>query len=386
MTERACSNARKGQRIAILLPDLRAGGAERVNVHLAREEYLARGYDVDFVLMSASGQLVDEVPEGARIFDLGARRLRNVLWPLVSYLRRERPDAMRVSMWPLTCVAVVARALARSRCRVVVSDHTILSIGYQNWGRLHRVLLRTSLALTYPHADARVAVSSGVADDLAALSRIPRDRFTVIYNPIPLASPRIGAIGGSDRAERRDGRHIITVGSLKAAKNQATLIKAFARMARHPDDRLTIVGEGALRPDLEALARSEGVEGLVSFPGFTADPGQFYAQADLFVLSSDYEGFGNVIVEALAYGVPVVSTDCPSGPAEILDNGRYGRLVPVGDAEALAAAMEEALASDHDREALRRRAADFVPSRAADAYLRLLFPETQPEQERRSDR
>jgi glycosyltransferase involved in cell wall biosynthesis len=368
------SERRIGKRIAIVLPDLRAGGAERVNLHLAREEYLTRGYDVDFVLMRASGQLMDEVPQGARIFDLGASRLRNTLWPLVIYLRRERPDAMRVSMWPLTCVALVARGLASSRCRVVVSDHNMLSTAYAGWGGLHRKALKTTLALTYPHADARVAVSSGVADDLAALSGMSRSRFEVIYNPIPLPVLSDSSISPPHRVCNGSGRRILSVGTLKAQKNHALLIRAFARMMRLPNDLLTIVGEGALRPDLEALARSEGVEACVSFPGFTAEPGRYYGQADLFVLSSDYEGFGNVLVEALAHGIPVVSTDCLSGPAEILENGRYGRLVPVGDASALASAMEEALASDHDPKALRRRAADFAPSKAADAYLRLLFP------------
>jgi glycosyltransferase involved in cell wall biosynthesis len=377
VNERECIKGRRGKRIAILLPDLRAGGAERVNLHLAREEYLTRGYDVDFVMMSASGPLMDEVPEGALVFDLGVMRLRNALWPLVSYLRRERPDALQVSMWPLTCVAVVARALARARCRVVVSDHNTLSVAYAGRGGLHRTALKTTLALTYPHAEARVAVSSGVADDLAALSGMSRSRFEVIHNPIPLPVGADRSTATPHRAPDGSGRRILSVGTLKAQKNHALLIRAFARMVRQADDHLTIVGEGTLRPDLEALARSEGVEDCVSFPGFTADPGQYYVRSDLFVLSSDYEGFGNVIVEALAHGLPVVSTDCPSGPSEILEDGRYGRLVPVGDAPALASAMEEALSSDHDREALRRRAADFVPSKAADAYLRLLFPETE---------
>jgi glycosyltransferase involved in cell wall biosynthesis len=135
-----------------------------------------------------------------------------------------------------------------------------------------------------------------------------------------------------------------------------------------------LLGEGALRDELVRLAASEGVGGQVLMPGFVADPGPYFRSADLFVLSSDHEGFGNVILEALACGVPVVSTDCRSGPAEILAGGQFGRLVPVGDAAAMASAMREALDQDHDRAALRRRAAEFSVTRAADQYLELMFP------------
>ena len=143
-------------------------------------------------------------------------------------------------------------------------------------------------------------------------------------------------------------------------------------MLARPDARLVLLGQGQNEAMLRALADELGIADRVIFAGFHPDPSPFYATADLFVLSSDYEGFGNVIVEALSFGLPVVSTDCPSGPAEILGNGRWGRLVPVGDAAALAGAMREALASPVDREALKRRAADFSPEIAARKYLDLL--------------
>jgi glycosyltransferase involved in cell wall biosynthesis len=162
---------------------------------------------------------------------------------------------------------------------------------------------------------------------------------------------------------------------LKDEKNQALLFHAFALLLETVDARLMLLGEGPLRGKLEALSRKLGVADKIVMPGFVTDPAPFYRTADLFVLSSDYEGFGNVIVEALACGLPAVSTDCPSGPAEILENGRFGQLTPVGDAVALADAMAESLAAEHDREALRRRAADFSPARAAKQYLQLLFPE-----------
>jgi glycosyltransferase involved in cell wall biosynthesis len=276
-------------------------------------------------------------------------------------------------MWPLTSCTVVARRLARARTQVVVSDHEPLSLGYADRGARHRAALRASLAMTYRLAGARVAVSGGVADDLAALSGIPRARFDVIYNPIP--SPSTARLDDADAVWGVSrGRRILTVGSMKAPKNQALLIRAFAQLRDEPDARLMLLGDGALRGDLMAVAEAEGVGRRVLMPGFVVDPGPYYRSADLFVLSSDYEGFGNVIVEALACGLPVVSTDCPSGPAEILEGGLFGRLVPVRDVAALAAAMRESLGAEYDRAALRRRAATFSVARAADRYLELMFP------------
>lgn len=360
------------ERIAIALPDLRGGGAERLNLDLARE-FSARGHPVDLVLMRAEGELLERVPPGVRVIDLKAPRFRDLTGPLTTYFRREQPATLLAAMWPLTSFAAIARRIARSGTRVIVSEHSLLSLSYADRGSMHRAVLRASLAATYRLAAARVAVSSGVADDLAALSGLERDRFEVIFNPIPSPSSteldHPDAVWGTPR-----GRRILTVGSLKAAKNQALLIRAFAQLHDWEDARLMLLGEGAMRGELEALAEAEGQGRRVIMPGFVADPGPYYRSADLFVLSSDYEGFGNVIVEALACGLPVVSTDCPSGPAEILEGGRFGRLVPVGDATALAAAMREALEAEHDRAMLMRRAEDFSVAEAADKYLRLMHP------------
>ncbi|MFN3591959.1 MAG: glycosyltransferase, partial [Thermaurantiacus sp.] len=167
---------------------------------------------------------------------------------------------------------------------------------------------------------------------------------------------------------------ILTAGRMKPQKNHALLIRAFARLEL-PSARLAILGDGRSEAATRALVAEMDLQTRVLMPGFVADPGPWLRSADLFVLSSDYEGFGNVLVEALAAGLPIVSTDCPFGPAEILEHGCYGRLVPVGDEGALAAAMADALAEDHDRAALRRRAADFAPDVAARRYASLLFPE-----------
>jgi glycosyltransferase involved in cell wall biosynthesis len=355
-------------RIAFLLPDFRIGGAERVALTLI-EAFVERGMEVDLVLMRAEGELLGALPDKVHVVSLDATHIRNALLPLLRYLRDRKPDALQASMWPLTIVAILARALGRSPTRVVVSDHNNLS---QQYGSSSIVLnlLRWSVRLCYPHADARVCVSSAVADDLARLAKLDRGLFEVIYNPIPPA-PELDERGG--QASAGPPRRILNVGSLKHQKNQQLLLRAFACLQLDPPAELTILGEGALRPDLERLARELGISDRVSLPGFALDTSPYYRSADLFVLSSDYEGFANVLVEAMAAGLPVVSTDCESGPREVLDNGRYGRLVPVGDVEAMTSAIEQSLAIPYDPHAQRKRAQQFRPQIAVDRYLKLLL-------------
>lgn len=361
-------------KISVLLPDLRGGGVERIRIVLA-DEFAAQGHSVEFVLMQARGDLLAEAQSRHSVVDLHCRRARSLPRALAHYLREARPDALLAAMWPLTVMAPLARRLSGHRCKVVVSEHGILSAQYREWGSLHRLLLRASTGFGYRLADHRVGVSIGVARDMASLSAMRKNAFTTIYNPVPpRAAPMTDALDLADRLwSGPAGARIVTVGTMKAVKNHPLLLRAFAQIDR-PDARLMFVGDGAGREALVSLAQELGIAERVIFAGFHLDPTPFYKTADLFVLSSDYEGFGNVIVEALASGTPVVSTDCPSGPAEILENGKYGRLVPVRDEQALAAAMQEALAAPHDAAVLKQRASDFAPAIAARRYLELLCP------------
>lgn len=336
------------------------------------QHWLHQGLQVGFVLCQGQGELLGVLPTGATVFDLAAPRIRNAIWPLVRYLRNNKPDALLVGMWPLTVIAPLAARLANYKGRVVISEHAPQSLSHASRGIVHNAFMSLSMRLFYPLASARVAVSSGVADDMARLSGVPRSEMTVIHNPA--ATGRLGSREiRPHNLPPLDGPLILSVGTLKAVKRHDLLIEAFSR-ARLPNATLCILGEGRERAELESLAVKFGVKDRLLLPGYQSDTVPWYTHADLFVLCSDHEGFGNVIVEALEQGVPVVSTDCPSGPREILDNGRFGTLVPVGDAGALAAAMENALLNDHDHDALRRRAQDFSVSKAADAYLKLLSP------------
>ncbi|MEQ1777318.1 MAG: glycosyltransferase [Nitrosomonas sp.] len=360
--------------ISILLPNLRGGGAERVAVNLANS-FAQRGYAVDMVMLSATGEfLVDLRPE-IRVVDLQVKRLRGVLFPLIRYLRQTRPDALLAEMWPLTVIALWVRMLACVSTRVVVAEHTTWSRAEIVSSALSRWQVRTTMHFTFPWADGIVAVSQGAADDLARFARVDREAITVIYNPVvgeakPLISKPLVPAGWWSGPHRR----VLAVGTLKAIKDYATLLKAFALLRNRSDVRLLLLGEGECHLALEAQARQLGIQDSVFMPGFVKDPSPYYQHADLHVLSSTGEGFGNVIVEALAAGTPVVSTDCLSGPREILCDGKFGRLVPVGDVVALAAAMGESLSAKHDHEALKTRAQDFSIDKAVDQYEKLLFP------------
>lgn len=353
-------------RLAILIPDMRGGGAERVALSLARG-FLDRGREVDLVVLQARGELLSLRPEQVRLVDLDVARIRNAILPLRRYLRNEQPVGLLAMMWPMPIVAIVAKLMAGAATRIVASDHAILTEHYQGQpGKLANLWLTTKAF--YPLADRRVAASAGIARDLAAISGLPESRFEVVANPIDMPPANIEVDRETEALWRGKGARILGVGSLKPEKGFDILLKAFAQ---HRDASLLILGEGPLRAQLKELAVRLGVQDRVAMPGFRADPWPFYASADLFVLSSTSEGFGNVLVEAMAVGLPVVSIDC-AGPREVLDGGRYGRLIPVGDVEALAAAMEAALATPGNNAELKERAGQFRPERAVGRYIELL--------------
>lgn len=366
--------------LSILLPDLSGGGAERVAVNLANG-FARRGYAVDMVLMSATGVFLHELLPEIRVVDLQVKRLRGLLFPLMRYLRAQRPAALLACMWPITTIAPLARKFARVDTRVVVAEHTTWSRAEILTSNFKRWQVVTSMHYAFPFVDGIVTVSQGAADDLAHFANLDRSTITVIYNPVvgeikPAATSILPPAAWWSGSHRR----VLAVGTLKAIKDYATLLDAFALLSQQVDAKLLILGEGGCRTELEQQARQLGIADRVFMPGFATDPSPYYSQADLFVLSSTGEGFGNVIAEALAAGTPVVSTDCPSGPREILSDGKFGRLVPVGDAQALATAMAESLMSLHDRDALKARAQDFSIDKAVDQYEAMLFPTLKPKE------
>lgn len=364
--------------ISLLMPNLHGGGAERVAVNLANG-LVARGYRVNMVLFEAVGDFLHELDPATRVVDLKAPRIRQGFLPLLRHLRTERPAALLACMWPLSVMALWARRLAGVSTRVVVAEHTTWSQSQLLRRRGMAWRVRTSMHWSFPKAHGVVAVSAGAADDLARFARLRRDAVTMIYNPVVDTRDVVSdAVRSPPQPPLRwwEGSHrrVLAVGKLKVVKDYGTLLEAFSLMHRQANAKLLILGEGECRLVLEAKVRQLGLADCVFMPGFVKDTAPYYSRADLHVLSSLSEGLPTVLIEALAAGTPVVSTDCPSGPREILRDGLLGRLVPVGDAVALANAMKETLASEADCAALRRRAEDFSIDAAVARYEALLLP------------
>ncbi|WP_310535269.1 glycosyltransferase [Novosphingobium sp.] len=356
-------------RAAFLLPDMGGGGTERLTVELANG-FAARGAQVDCVLMQARGEFLPLLDPAVRVVDLGVPRLRHVPGALRAYLKRETPDALLAAMWPLTSVAVLATRGLAKRPRLLLSDHCPLLEQYAQ--PLHTNLsLRLTAPLTYRAADGVIAVSQGLAQEMEQLAHLPKGSVQTIWNPIERPA---NSTWGAHVWDNLPRPHLLAMGKLKAEKNFALLIRAFAEFAAHAPGTLAIVGEGQERAALEALVGELGLDDRVVLPGFCATPGDWYAGADLFVLSSNFEGFGNVMVEAMHYGLPVVATDCPHGPAEALGGGRWGTLVPMNDPAALAKAMADALEAPSKPILQRARAGQFSATRAVDAYWQAMFP------------
>lgn len=355
------------ERFALFLPDLGGGGAERVALALM-QGFVERGYTVDLVLAERRGALLPLVPAGVEIVDLGAPKLRGAVMPLVRYLRARRPHALHAMMWPLPLLAVAARTIARVDTRIVASEHTTFSLKPL---RLRHRSVRRLTRLVYGRLDALIAVSAGVADDLAAFVGIPRNRITVIHNPLLLPAKLPDPVIAAERWPV-DTKRILAVGTLKIEKNYPLLLRALARARERIPASLLILGDGPLRGELEAEAERLGLRDAVVFAGFETDPWPFYAAADLFVLSSDAEGLPTVLIEAMHAGLPVVSTDCPNGPREILDGGRYGPLVPCGDDAALADAMLRQLTDAAASETRIARAPELAGDEPLVAHTRIM--------------
>jgi len=362
-------------RVSIFVPDLVVGGAERSMLKLAAG-IASRGYQVDLVLAQARGPFLAEVPKSVRLVDLQARRVLSSLPALVRYLRRERPAAL-LSVLHANLVALWARRLAGGvPPSLVVSERDTLSSEFQHYRSDLRMRVMPHLIKRfYPWADCIVAVSKGVAEDLVRVARIPRKLIQVIYNPIVTPEFRQKAQARPAHPWFQAGAPpvILAVGRLTAQKDFGTLIRAFARLRQTCSARLLILGEGEERPALESLVHHLGLEEEVGLPGYVADPYPYMARASAFVLSSRWEGLPGVLIEALYCGIPLIATDCPSGPREILADGKYGILVPVADADALSLAMETALDGGILRppqESWHRFELDAV----VDQYLHVLFP------------
>lgn len=361
--------------IALHINNMASGGAEKMRLVLARE-LLKRGYRVDLVLCEARGEYMPSIPEGVNVVDLKAKRSFLSVLPLMRYLKTARPRVMISSLGYHNTAAVLANRLTGRPTRVFVTQHNNLSSQSAQSGSKKLQIVPMLYKYVLPAADGVLAVSAGIADDMAQVVGFPRDRINVLYNP---AAPETVEPQASEPIEddffETDEPVIVSIGRLHLQKGFDTLIAAFAALAEQRPARLAICGVGPLKDQLEAQAMSLGVSDRVCFLGFQANPLKFLKRADLYVQSSRFEGFGNALVEAMACGAPIVSTDCPHGPREILEDGRYGALVPVDDIAAMATAMADMLKEPTPKADLLERAAMFTPARVVDRYMAVVQPE-----------
>jgi glycosyltransferase involved in cell wall biosynthesis len=401
------TNSPRAQHIAILLPSLAGGGAERSMLHLARS-FTEQGRKVDLLLFRPKGAYMNSVPESVRVIELeagtsvGGRRraaqadpagigvlLKPVLLPfkvdsdirhintLKRYMETQRPDVILSALTYTNLAALWAKRLSSVKIPVIVSERIALSVHLQREKSRHLWRSRFMLPMverTYRFADGIVTVSDDVANDLVENAHVDRNSITTIYNPVVDSTlPELAAQPLDHPWFRPDQPPVIlAVGRLTPQKDFHTLLRTFALLRGEKDIRLMILGEGRQRAELASLAKELGVDADVDMPGFVDNPYQYMARAAVFALTSLYEGLPGVLIQALACGCPVVSTDCPGGSAEILENGKYGRLVPVQHIRELADAIRLTLDSSPDQEQLKARAALFSTDNATRQYLDLM--------------
>lgn len=361
------------RRVAFFLPSLSGGGAEKIMLNIAKG-FLERRVPIDLVLSQRSGQYIKHVPSAMRVIDLASSRPICAVPGLVRYLRAQRPRVLFSTLTNANVAALAACKLSNTRVSCVVRETSALTEELRNSTRFNRFVLPTLIRSLYSLADAVVAPSNGAADELSSAVGLQRKSIRVIYNPVVSASMLSQAGETPDHPWLIENRIpvILGIGRLSRQKDFITLIQAFSQVRRRFNSRLVILGEGELRPDLERVAFNEGVQEDVSLPGFVLNPYPYLKNAKVFVLSSRWEGLPNALIEALACGTPVIATNCPHGPAEILSNGRFGQLVSVGNVSALAQAIQNVLGGAYEADDHSAHILKFDAKTNIDEYLKLL--------------
>lgn len=359
------------QRIAFFIPNLHGGGAERVAINLLKG-MSAKNVPLDLVLTAAEGPYLTQVPEQVRIVNLTTRRVVKAILPLSRYLQQEKPFALVSHMNHANVMAVIAKKLSGIKTRLLLIEHDTLSVAKSKL--LRGALVPPLVKLLYPRADFVVGVSKGTVQDLENHFGIPREKLKVIYNPVvdDILLTKAKAAFNHPWFQEGSPPVFLAVGRLTEQKDFFTLIKAFELVRRQRSARLIILGEGESRSELEAMIAELGISEDISMPGFVENPYAYMSRATAFVLSSRWEGLGVVLIEAMACGCPVIATDCPSGPKEILAAGQFGALIPIGDVSTMSAAMLQVLKAPVDRNVLMQRAMYFSVERAVSEYLSLL--------------
>lgn len=358
--------------IAFVLPDLKGGGAQKMIINLANE-FAAQGNHVDLVLFNQDGIYKNRIHDKVHIRDFKKHRSLLAAGPLSRYIHTYKPDVMVSALFHVNLVTIIARAMSKhKKSKVIVTERNHLSLRLSDMSFVQALFFKLMVRFLYPMADKVVGISDGVCDDLRKIIK-PEDKKFVetIYNPVVtedfdrLITHDLPSIFPKDTSLK-----LITSGRLVKQKDYPTLLKALSLYKQENEAaHLVVLGEGPLKQEIVDLSKKLGVNDNVSFLGFVDNPLACMKQADAFVMSSAWEGFCNVIVEALYCGLPVVSTDCPSGPSEILEKGKYGQLVDVGDAEGFSKALGNI--SNDNKQERQDRSMDFTVNHIAKKFKKV---------------
>ena len=356
-------------RIALFLGSFFGRGVARVRLNMCAT-LLDRGYDVDLVVLSGEGDMRQDVPDGVRLIDLAAPRALAAVPKIRRYLLETQPAALISAQDHVNVAVLLARRLSGLNIPTSVSVHNVhtLEASKPPWSK--KYWMQYAVRLIYPWATIRVSVSSGLGDTMATVTGLPRDSIETIFNPVidarltelaqePCPHPWLGD-GGP--------RVVLGVGRLTFQKDFEGLIESFDSLRQERDVRLVILGDGFRHDALVDLITDKGLREIVDLPGYVSNPFTYMANADVFVLSSIHEGLPGVLIQAMGCGCPVVSTDCPHGPMEILDGGKLGPLVPIKDPQALTTAIAQVLDAPLAPDVLKARAQLFEANHILDQY------------------
>ncbi len=360
--------------LAVLVSFSGEGGVERMILNLVNA-LADQGERLDLLLIKTRSKHLEALHPAINRIDLGSRHTATSLLPLARYLKRVQPPVLLAAKDRAGRMAVLARMLAGTpSTRLVMRLGTNLTAALAHKSPWRMRLRRLPIRLLYPHLERIIAVSEGVRQDTLNVSGIAPDKVVVVRNPVITPRLQQDADAPPPHPWLSDSQEpvILGAGRLTQQKDFPSLLEAFARTRKTRPCRLIILGEGRQRETLQQLARELGIEAYLAMPGFTPNPYVYMRHARLFVLSSRWEGSPNVLTEAMALGVPVVATDCPSGPREILDEGRIAPLVPVGDVDALSQAMTRVLTDPPDRETLRNAVAEYHADCSARRYMAII--------------
>jgi len=361
------------ERIAIFARFLEdAGGLERAVVNFSRGS-ADLGYDIDLILFTAEGPFVEMIPDNVNVVDFKNPRILMSITKLIRYLRQTKPDVIFCFNSDRGFAAVIANIIALTRIPVMIVIQNVESLERPaNQSKKVGLLLKLKRNFC-PLASKIILASHGLVDSTVEELHISREKIHVIYNPVVTEKLKQDMHQSISHQwlQEKSIPVILAAGRLEAQKDYVTLLHAFKYVVSQMETRLIIIGEGRQRQMLTNLVHELDLQDWVDMPGFVDNPYKYMKNADLFVLSSKFEGFGNVVAEAIACGCPVVSTNCISGPSEILQDGEYGTLVPIEDPEALGQAIIDALQQEHDIEKLQRRAEDFSENTIVNEYIKL---------------